>query len=160
MGKDETSQGSRHPATPRPWVPRGDRIVPNPKLKLLDQVREVMRLKHYSIRTERSYCDWIRRYIHFHHLRSRAELLPAEPKIEEFLSDLAVNGHVAASTQNQAFNALLFLYQQILDVDLASIQAVRADRPVRVPTVLTPDEVRRVVVTMSGDPQLFKARSA
>src|ERR1019366_10535360 len=80
-------------------------ITPNPKLKLLDQVREVMRLKHYSIRTERSYCDWIRRYIRFHAMRSREDLSGAEPKIEQFLSDLAVNGHVSASTQNQAFNA-------------------------------------------------------
>ncbi len=78
-------------------------ITPNPKLKLLDQVREVMRLKHYSIRTETSYCDWIRRYIKFHGMRSRAELLPAEEKMELFLSDLAVNGKVASSTQNQAF---------------------------------------------------------
>jgi hypothetical protein len=84
-------------------------ILPNPKLKLLDQVREVMRLKHYSIHTERCYCDWIRRYIKFHGMRSREDLQWPEPKIEQFLSDLAINGHVAASTQNQAFNALLFL---------------------------------------------------
>ena len=71
------------------WEKRGgvgsDLIVPNPKLKLLDQVREVMRLKHYSIRTERCYCDWIRRYIHFHRMRSRDDLQGAEPKIELFL---------------------------------------------------------------------------
>ena len=80
-----------------------DLIVPNPKLKLLDQVREVMRLKHYSIRTERCYCDWIRRYIKFHGMRSqREDLQGAEAKIEQFLSDLAVNGHVTASPQNQA----------------------------------------------------------
>ena len=66
-------------------------IVPNPKLKLVDQVREVMRLKHYSIRTERCYCDWIRRYIKFHGMRSREDLQGAEPKIEQFLSDLAVD---------------------------------------------------------------------
>ena len=81
-------------------------IIPNPKLKLLDQLREVMRLRHYSIRTEQCYCDWVRRYIRFHHMKLREELGAApERKIEEFLSDLAVNGHVAASTQNQAFNA-------------------------------------------------------
>ena len=80
-------------------------VVPNPKLKLLDQVREVLRLKHYSIRTERSCCDWIRRYVKFHGMRTREELIPGEAKIEAFLSDLAVNGHVTASTQNQAFNA-------------------------------------------------------
>jgi hypothetical protein len=65
---------------------------------LLDQVREVMRLKHYSIRTERSYADWIKRYIHFHNMQSREELNGGEQKIELFLSDLAVNGKVAAST--------------------------------------------------------------
>jgi hypothetical protein len=81
---------------------RKEAIMPNPKLKLMDQVREVLRLKHYSIRTERCYCDWIRRYVHFHGMRSRAELNGGEPKIEQFLSDLAVNGQVAASTQNQA----------------------------------------------------------
>ena len=70
-----------------------DAVVPNPKLKLMDQVHEVMRLRHYSLSTERSYCDWIRRYVKFHHMRSRAELDPPEPKIEAFLSDLAVNGH-------------------------------------------------------------------
>src|SRR6266849_11180444 len=74
-------------------------VVPNRKLKLMDQVREVMRLRHYSIRTERCYCDWIRRYIKFHGMRSREELAAGEAKIELFLSDLAVNCHVAASTQ-------------------------------------------------------------
>ena len=81
-------------------------VVPNPKLKLLDQVREVLRLRHYSIRTEQSYCDWIRRYIRFHRMKSREELLPGTGKVEEFLSDLAVNGRVAAATQNQAFGAV------------------------------------------------------
>jgi hypothetical protein len=82
-------------------------IVPNPKLKLLDQVREVMRLRHYSIRTEQCYCDWIRRYIKFHGMRSREELAEVSGgKLEMFLSDLAVNGNVSASTQNQAFNAI------------------------------------------------------
>jgi hypothetical protein len=103
----------------------------------VDQVREVMRLKHYSIRTERCYCDWIRRYIHFHKMRLREELTrDAKAKMELFLSDLAVNGQMAAATQNQAFNALLFLYREVLDQPLDSIQAVRADRPVRVPVVL------------------------
>jgi integron integrase len=129
-------------------------VVPNPKLKLLDQVREVMRLRHYSIRTETSYCDWIRRYIHFHKMRTREELTPGEAKVEEFLSDLAVRGHVAASTQNQAFNALLFLYREVLHQPFENIQAVRANRPIRVPSVLTPEEVKRVVLAMTGTPQL------
>jgi hypothetical protein len=75
--------------------------------RLLVQVRNVPRLHHYSIHTERSYVDWIKRYVHFHHLQTRQEMLPAEPKIEAFLSELAGKGHVAVSTQNQAFNALL-----------------------------------------------------
>jgi hypothetical protein len=88
-------------------VRRGfEAVVPNPKLKLMDQVREVMRLKHYAIRTETCYCDWIRRYIRFHKMKAREELLPGTEKVEVFLSDLAVNGQVAASTQNQAFGAV------------------------------------------------------
>ena len=87
-----------------PLTPIVESVVPNPKLKLLDQIREVMRLKHYSLRTERTYGDWVRRYVHFHQMRTRAEMLSAEPKIEAFLSDLAVRGKVAVSTQKQAFN--------------------------------------------------------
>src|SRR6266536_1319032 len=112
-------------------------IVPNPKLKLLDQVREVMRLRHYSIRTEHCYCDWIRRYVKFHQMRCREDLNGGTGKVEMFLSDLAVNGQVAASTQNQAFNALLFLYRDVLHLPFENVQAVRADRPQRVPVVLT-----------------------
>ena len=102
METNQKSQGRRSHGWERQQGIRSDLIIPNPKLKLLDQVREVMRLKHYSIRTERSYGDWIRRYIGFHKMRSREDLNGAEPKIEQFLSDLAVNGHVSASTQNQA----------------------------------------------------------
>ena len=129
-------------------------VVPNPKLKLLEQVREIMRLRHYSIRTEQSYGDWIRRYVRFHRMRSRAELTPGEAKVEQFLSDLAVNGRVAAATQNQAFNALLFLYREVLHEPFENVQAVRAKRPIRVPTVLTPEKVKRVIEAMSGTPQL------
>ncbi len=133
---------------------RWEKVIPNPKLKLLDQVREVLRLRHYSIRTERSYCDWIRRYIKFHGMRLREELTPGEAKIELFLSDLAVNGKVAASTQNQAFNALLFLYREVLHQEFGNVQAVRANRPVRVPVVLTAEEVKQVLTAMSGTAQL------
>ena len=129
-------------------------IIPNPKLKLLDQMREVMRLKHYSIRTERCYCDWVRRYIQHHGMRSRDEMFPAEEKIEAFLSQLAVNGKVAASTQNQAFNALLFVYREVLHQQLGTIQALRATRPARVPTVLTQAEARQILAVMSGPTQL------
>ena len=129
-------------------------VIPNPKLKLLDQVREVLRVKHYAIRTEQSYCDWIRRYVRFHGMRSREDLFPGTDKVELFLSDLAVNGHVAASTQNQAFNALLFLYGQVLHQPFENVQAVRADRPARLPVVLTPEEVKQVLASMAGTPQL------
>jgi site-specific recombinase XerD len=129
-------------------------VIPNPKLKLLDQVREAMRRKHYSIRTERCYCDWIRRYVHFHKMRSREEL-SQEPKakVELFLSDLAVRGQVAA-TQNQAFNGLLFLYREVLDQPLEEVNAVRAHRPVRVPVVLSREEVQAVIPAMTGPTQL------
>ena len=73
----------------------------------MDEVRNVMRLHHYSIHTERSYCDWIKRFIQFHQMKSREDLKDGELKIEQFLTDLAVNKHVSPSTQNQAMNALL-----------------------------------------------------
>ena len=155
MESEDGSQAT-NPQTPRnPPPPKASELViPNPKLKLMDQVREVLRVKHYAIRTESCYCDWIRRYIRFHNMRSREELLPGAARVEEFLSDLAVNGHVAASTQNQAFNALLFLYAQVLHRPLENVQAVRADRPVRVPVVLAIEEVKPVILAMSGIPQL------
>src|SRR5207253_8242956 len=90
------------PAAPKPHG--FEAVVPNPKLKLMDQVREVMRLRHHSMHTERSYCNWILRFIRFHQMKSRADLEDAETKIEAFLSHLAVNGKVAVATQNQAFN--------------------------------------------------------
>jgi hypothetical protein len=104
--------------------------------KLLDQVRDAIRLKHYSIRTEQAYVLWIKRYIFFHHKRHPREM--GVPEIEAFLTHLAVKEHVAASTQNQALNALLFLYREVLKQDLDSaINAVRAKKPKRLPTVLT-----------------------
>ena len=81
--------------------------------RLLDQVRETMRLHHYSIHTERSYVDWIKRYVRFHQMRSREDLAGGERKIEAFLTDLAVKGQVSPSTQNQAMNALVFLYRHV-----------------------------------------------
>ena len=124
--------------------------------KLLEQVRSVLRLKHYSIHTERSYVDWIRRYVHFHHMGSREDLADGERKMEAFLTDLAVRGKVAAATQNQAMNALVFLYKQVLQQPLnGTIDAVRAERKVNVPVVLTREEVSRVIAVMEGVPQLI-----
>ena len=88
-----------------PAVPVVETVIPNPKLRLLDQVSEVMLLRHYSMRTEQTYSDWVRRGVQFHQMQRREEMLSAEPKIEAFLSELAVKGPVAVSTQNQAFNA-------------------------------------------------------
>ena len=124
--------------------------------KLLDQVRNVLRLHHYSIHTERSYTDWIKRYVQFHQMRCREDLADGERKIEAFLTDLAVRGKVAASTQNQAMNALVFLYRRVLEKPLDEvIDAVRAERKVNVPVVLTREEVSQVIVIMAGVPQLI-----
>jgi len=120
-----------------------------PKKKLLDQVRDIIRLKHYSIRTEKAYVNWIRRYILFHNKRHPKEMGSRE--IEDFLTHLAVDENVAASTQNQAFNALLFLYREVLNIQLDdSINAIRAKRPKRLPTVLTKEELHRIFDAMSG----------
>lgn len=101
--------------------------LPRPK-KLLDQVTDRLRLKHYSLRTEEAYLSWIRRYILFHQKRHPREL--GVPEIEAFLTDLAVTHHVAASTQNQALSALIFLYREVLCIDLPGIiDAVRAKKP-------------------------------
>ena len=123
--------------------------------KLLEQVRQVLRLHHYSIHTERSYIDWIIRFVRFHRMRSREDLYPAESRIEVFLTDLAVRGNVAPSTQNQAMNALVFLYKRVLHATLDGvIDAVRADRKVKVPVVMTRDEVAAVIALMNGSSQL------
>ena len=108
----------------------------NGKPRLLEQVRETIRVRHYSPRTEDAYVGWIKRYIFFHDTRHPAELGRAE--IEQFLSHLAVQRKVSASTQNQAFSALLFLYQEVLDIRLDKIDALRAKRPKRLPLILTP----------------------
>ena len=108
--------------------------------KLLDQVREAIRLKDYSIRTEEAYVSWIKRYVLFHNKQHPREM--GVPEIEAFLTHLAVGQNVTASTQNQALSALLFLYRQVLRQDLEGpIDAVRAKQPERLPTVLTKEEV-------------------
>ena len=125
--------------------------------KLLDEVRQRMRIKHYSIHTERSYCDWIRRFVKFHRLADKSELLVnSEGKIEAFLSYLAMERNVAASTQNQAMNALVFLYKQVLDQPLEKrIDAVRSSKNRRIPVVLDKEEVKRIITLMEGVPQLI-----
>jgi site-specific recombinase XerD len=123
--------------------------------KLLDDVRRVLRLHHYSIHTERSYVEWIVRFVRFHGMRSRQDLFPAEPKIEAFLTDLALHSNVAAATQNQAMNALVFLYKRVLHHTMdGSINAVRADKKINVPVVMTREEVAAVLSLMDGIAQL------
>jgi integron integrase len=117
--------------------------------KLLDQVRARIRVKHYSIRTEDQYVLWIKRFILFHGKRHPREL--GAPAVEAFLSDLAVNGRVAAATQSQALSALLFLYREVLEVTLPWLDNVTRAKPSRhLPVVLTPAEVRAVLDRMDG----------
>jgi integron integrase len=113
-------------------------------MKLIAQVRQAIRLRHYSERTEEVYIGWVRRFIRFCGLRHPRDLGPGE--VTRFLSSLAVDGHVSASTQNQALSALVFLYGQVLGGSVGWLNAlIRAKRPARVPVVLTRDEVRAVL---------------
>ena len=124
--------------------------------RLLDEMRDLMRRRHYSIHTERAYRDWVKRYVRFHGMRSRDDLRDGEEKIEAFLTYLARDRQVAASTQNQAMNALVFLYKHVLREPLSGeINADRARRKVRVPVVLTREETARVIARMSGVHQLI-----
>ena len=120
-----------------------------PPKKLLDQVRDRIRLKHYSIRTEQSYTSWIKRFILFHNKKHPKDMGAAE--IEGFLTHLAVERKVAQSTQNQALNAIIFLYREILNIELKEpINAIRAKKPLRLPVVLTKAEVSKLMNTLSG----------
>jgi integron integrase len=125
-----------------------------PKPRLLDQVRLAIRARHYSRRTEKAYVHWIKRYIFFHGKRHPAEL--GAPEVTAFLTSLAVHDKVAASTQNQALSALLFLYREVLRVELPWLDdVVRAKRPQHLPVVLTRDEVRAVLQRLDGVPRLM-----
>jgi integron integrase len=122
--------------------------------KLLDRVRDVIRLKHYSYHTEKQYIHWIKRYILFHNKQHPKNM--GRPHIEAFLTHLAVEDKVSASTQNQALNALLFLYHHVLEHAFDEpIDAVRAKRPKRLPTVLTKEETRLVLDCLSGTYRLM-----
>jgi integrase len=134
-------------------IPVGELPLPRPP-RLLDQVRQVLRVQHYAQRTEECYVDWIKRFILFHGRRHPRDLGAAE--VEQFLTDLAVNGHVAASTQNQALCALLFLYGHVLEIELGRFDAVLARRPKRLPVVLSAEEVRRVLDHVEGGEAVFR----
>jgi len=134
----------------QPYVADQQRQPP----KLLDRVREAIRTRHYSGRAEKAYVGWIRRYVLFHNKRHPADM--GEAEIGQFLSSLALDGKVSASTQNQALSALLFLYREVLHRDVAWVEGViRARAPRRLPVVLAREEVRAVLQEMRGTPKLM-----
>jgi site-specific recombinase XerD len=128
--------------------------APVSKPKLLDRARQHLRVRHYSIRTEQSYIDWIRRFILFHGKRHPESM--GEEEVGGFLTHLAADKHVAASTQNQALSALLFLYQHVFDRKLDFMDNIeRVKRPPKIPVVLTPEETRSVFAHLKGDYRLM-----
>jgi len=140
--------------TSAPWLVReASPPAPRPP-RLLDRVREAIRSRHYSRRTEKAYVHWIRRFIFFHGKRHPAEM--GAVQVTAFLTSLAVQGKVAASTQNQALSALLFLYREVLAVDLPWLEdVVRAKRPQYLPVVLTRDETRALLQQLNGVPRIM-----
>ena len=129
-----------------------DETVPN-KPKLLDELRTALRMKHYSYRTEQCYVYWARRYILFHNKKHPNTMGASE--VRSFCSYLAEKEHVSASTQNQAFNAMVFLYRHIVKKELGVVDAVRAKRPGRLPVVLSRTEVERILLFLSGTQEIM-----
>ena len=123
------------------------------KKELLDQLRDTLRIKHYSYRTEESYVQWVRRFILFHKKRHPAEM--GAPEIKAFLAYLARERNVSASTQNQALSAILFLYREVLHKEIEPILLSNAKRPERLPTVLSRKEVHRLLNSMHGTHKLM-----
>lgn len=142
------------PTTNRYSVARESQSCIHQPPRLLDRVRQVIRARHYSRRTEKAYVGWIRRFILFHGKRHPTEM--GEAEITSFLSYLATQRRVSASTQNQALSALLFLYRAVLNKDLDWLSGiVRAKKPLRLPTILTHEEVHRIFLHMRGAPLLM-----
>jgi len=124
------------------------------KPKLIDQLRETIRLRHYSYRTEQAYVNWIRKFIIFHNKRHPKDL--GEKEIAQFLSHLAVNRQVSNSTQNQALCAIVFLYKNVLNQDIGEFSSVMwAKRLKRIPVVFTKDEIKRIINEMAGTQKLM-----
>ncbi|MBT7973075.1 MAG: integron integrase [Candidatus Marinimicrobia bacterium] len=122
---------------------------------LLGEISDLMKREHYSVNTERTYCDWIKQFVKFHCLQTRESLfVEAENKVEKFLTYLATEREVAASTQNQAFNALVFLYKRVLEMPLENVRATRSRKEARIPVVLTREEVKQVLPLLDGVPEL------
>ena len=143
-----------------PGAERGTLAVPTAgatpvtKPKLLDRLREALRSRHYSGRTEEAYCHWVKRFIFFHQVRHPAEM--AEPEINAFLTHLAVKEKVSASTQNQALSALLFLYRKVIGREVGELgEVIRARKPARVPVVMSRDETKAVLGALTGDKWLM-----
>jgi integron integrase len=114
-----------------------------------------MRREHYSLSTERTYCNWVRQFIQFHKILTKEALfVEQKQKVEDFLNYLAIAKNVAASTQNQAFNALVFLYKRVLESPLENVKATRSRKETRIPVVLTRDEVKQVLSLLDGVPEL------
>lgn len=161
VSRDERHTQARHTSSSSPYPPSPTPfgrapLLPSaaPKPKLLDQVRAAIRVRHYSLRTEDTYIHWIKRFILFHGKRHPREM--GETEIGQFLSALAVERQVSAATQNQALNAVLFLYRHVLDVNPGWIaNLVRAKRPQRLPVVLRKHEVKAVLDALEGVPWLM-----
>jgi len=137
-------------------VAQSPRGAGSPRPRLLDRVRSAIFVRHYSQRTEEAYIYWIKRFVRFNGLRHPGEL--GRRDVERFLSHLATEGRVSASTQNQALSALLFLYREVIGAQLGWLEeVVRAKRPVRLPAVLTRDEVRLVLGCPTGTERLMGA---
>jgi integron integrase len=129
-------------------------LVRDAKPKLLDQLREALRARHYSRRTEQTYCSWVKRFIFFHNVRHPEEM--AEPEINAFLTHLAVKEKVSASTQNQALSALLFLYRHVIGREVGNLgDVIRARKPKRLPVVMIREEVKAVLANLTGDKWLM-----
>ncbi len=124
------------------------------KPKLLARMRIAIRARHYSRSTEKTYVNWVKRFVYYHNTRHPDTM--GAPEVTAFLSSLATQGHVSASTQNQALSAILFLYSAVLEKDLEWMDSIiRAKRPIHVPVVMTRDEVRAVLSNMTGIPWLM-----
>lgn len=127
------------------------KFKPDPHLRLMDQMHQVLRYHHYAYRTEQTYCDWILRYIKFHGSKTHPKDM-GKSEIEAFLSHLATHGSVSASTQRQALNAIVFLYRHVLDKSIEDqLEPIKAKRHPRPPVVMSKAEVQRVLAQMRGN---------
>lgn len=150
----ETDGPSRAPAAQAVALPPGGATAPTGGPKLPDRMREALRSRHYSQRTEQTYCYWPRRFIYFHDVRHPPHM--AEPEINDFLTHVAVKERVSASTQNQALSVWLFLYRHVLNRQIGDLgEVTRARKPTRLPVVMTGDEGKAVLSQLKGDKRLM-----